>query len=255
MDNKMALALILIWTLTLYCQGCEGQITVTQTPAVKAVLPGQSVSISCRTSSAVYVGYCYHGGGGGHQCLHWYKQQSGEAPKLLVEGAKYPQTGTPSRFSGSGSGSDFTLTISNVQAEDAGVYYCQSLHYPNSKLSVSLWYTFGGGSRLDVGSDTTPKLTVLPPLDTSGSSATLVCLANGGFPSDWSLSWSVAGSSRSGETSLWGPQKDGLYSWSSTLTLPLQEWTQDVPVTCQATRGSQTVTKILKKSDCSSALL
>ncbi|KAL2102481.1 hypothetical protein ACEWY4_001649 [Coilia grayii] len=100
-------------------------------------------------------------------------------------------------------------------------------------------------------SDTSPKLTVLPPTDTSGSSATLMCLANGGFPSDWTLSWSVAGSSRSGESSLWGPQKDGLYSWSSTLTLPLQEWTQDVPVTCQATRGSQTVTKILKKSDCS----
>ncbi|KAL2102494.1 hypothetical protein ACEWY4_001662 [Coilia grayii] len=99
--------------------------------------------------------------------------------------------------------------------------------------------------------DTSPKLTVLPPTDISGSSATLMCLANGGFPSDWTLSWSVAGSSRSGETSLWGPQKDGLYSWSSTLTLPLQEWTQDVPVTCQATRGSQTVTKILKKSDCS----
>ncbi|KAL2102946.1 hypothetical protein ACEWY4_002114 [Coilia grayii] len=116
---------------------------------------------------------------------------------------------------------------------------------------VSLWYTFGGGSRLDVGSDTSPKLTVLPPLDISGSSATLMCLANGGFPSDWTLSWSVAGSSRSGENSLWAPQKDGLYSWSSTLTLPLQEWTQDVPVTCQATRGSQTLTKILKKSDCS----
>ncbi|KAL2102474.1 hypothetical protein ACEWY4_001642 [Coilia grayii] len=125
------------------------------------------------------------------------------------------------------------------------VVFVQRLYEP-----LSLWYTFGGGSRFDVGSDTSPKLTVLPP-HTSASSATLMCLANGGFPSDWTLSWSVAGSSRSGETSLWGPQKDGLYSWSSTLTLPLQEWTQDVPVTCQATRGSQTVTKILNKLDCS----
>ena len=99
--------------------------------------------------------------------------------------------------------------------------------------------------------DTSPKLTVLPPLHTSGSSATLMCLANGGFPSDWTLSWKVAGSSRSGETSRWGPQKDGLYSWSNTLTLPLQEWTQGVSVTCEAKQGSKTVTEILKKSDCS----
>uniref|UniRef100_A0A674DN55 Ig-like domain-containing protein n=1 Tax=Salmo trutta TaxID=8032 RepID=A0A674DN55_SALTR len=96
----------------------RGQYVVTQTPTVKAVLPGQTVSLNCKTSSYVYSGYY----------LAWYKQKPGRAPKLLIYDATILQSGTPSRFSGSGSGSDFTLTISGVQAEDAGDYYCQSAH-------------------------------------------------------------------------------------------------------------------------------
>ncbi|KAI5625720.1 immunoglobulin lambda-1 light chain-like isoform X2 [Silurus asotus] len=127
----MTLIPVFIWTLILWTQECRGQITVTQTPAVKSVLPGETVTINCKTSQAVYGNsYLLFFTNGEH--LYWYQQKAGEAPKVLIKLANELQSGFPARFSGSGSGSDFTLTISGVQTEDAGDYYCQSVHCPSS---------------------------------------------------------------------------------------------------------------------------
>uniref|UniRef100_A0A3Q1EW53 Ig-like domain-containing protein n=1 Tax=Acanthochromis polyacanthus TaxID=80966 RepID=A0A3Q1EW53_9TELE len=93
--------------------GSSADVILTQSPGSQSVVPGQTVSITCRSSSSI----SYY--------VHWYLQKPGEAPKLLVYLASSRQSGVPDRFSGSYSGTQFTLTISGVQAEDSGVYYCQ----------------------------------------------------------------------------------------------------------------------------------
>uniref|UniRef100_A0A3P8PQ66 Ig-like domain-containing protein n=1 Tax=Astatotilapia calliptera TaxID=8154 RepID=A0A3P8PQ66_ASTCA len=196
----------------------RGQITVTQPGAVSSAVGG-TVSIKCRTSQNIYSNW-----------LSWYQQKDGGVPKRLIHSASSRESGIPARFTGSGSNSDFTLTISGVQAEDAAVYYCQSHEF------VSLWWTFGGGTRLDV--IPVPSLTVLAPSseELQQGTATITCLANKGFPSDWSLSWKVDGSGSISWEESRSPvvqKNDGLYSWSSTLRLPADRWMKVGSVTSE----------------------
>uniref|UniRef100_A0A3Q1IG55 Ig-like domain-containing protein n=1 Tax=Anabas testudineus TaxID=64144 RepID=A0A3Q1IG55_ANATE len=108
----MSLTLLLA-TLGLLVQGSSGDIVLTQTPGALSVVPGQTVNIRCKASSSV------------SNEVDWYLQKPGEAPKLLIYWTSNRQSGVSNRYSGSQSGTDFTLTISRVQSEDAGVYYCQ----------------------------------------------------------------------------------------------------------------------------------
>uniref|UniRef100_A0A8B9GTW6 Ig-like domain-containing protein n=1 Tax=Astyanax mexicanus TaxID=7994 RepID=A0A8B9GTW6_ASTMX len=116
---------IFIWTLTLWIQGSSAQVTVTQSPSETTTTSGTTVSIRCRTNRAVY-------SWNGMDYQAWYQHKPGEAPKLLIFDGNRKPSGAPDRFSGSGSGSDFTLIISNIQPEDAADYHCHCVHQMNS---------------------------------------------------------------------------------------------------------------------------
>uniref|UniRef100_UPI00406992CF antibody light chain n=1 Tax=Homo sapiens TaxID=9606 RepID=UPI00406992CF len=104
-------------------------------PASVSASPGQSITISCTGTHFDIVDYDY---------LSWYQQHPGNAPKLLIYGVSNRPSGVSSRFSGSKSGNTASLTISGLQAEDEGDYYCSSYSISSTLL------VFGGGTKLSV---------------------------------------------------------------------------------------------------------
>uniref|UniRef100_A0A2K5BYJ9 Immunoglobulin kappa variable 4-1 n=1 Tax=Aotus nancymaae TaxID=37293 RepID=A0A2K5BYJ9_AOTNA len=128
-----------LMSLLLWISGAYGDIVMTQSPDSLAVSLGERVTINCKSSqSLLYNNKNY---------LAWYQQKPGQGPKLLISWASSRPAEIPDRFSGSGSGTDFTLTISSLQAEDVGLYYCQQyysapptvLQPPTQTSSPPIW--------------------------------------------------------------------------------------------------------------------
>nr|QJX60211.1 anti-VEGF-scFV [Cloning vector pcDNA3.1-anti-VEGF-scFV]QJX60213.1 anti-VEGF-scFV [Cloning vector pP-anti-VEGF-scFV-MS2] len=117
--------------------GGGSDIQMTQSPSSLSASVGDRVTITCRASQDVST------------AVAWYQQKPGKAPKLLIYSASFLYSGVPSRFSGSGSGTDFTLTISSLQPEDFATYYCQQ-HYTTPP-------TFGCGTKVEIKGDDDDK--------------------------------------------------------------------------------------------------
>nr|8EJI_L Chain L, 19.7E Fab light chain [Homo sapiens] len=106
------------------------EIVLTQSPSTLSASVGDRVTITCRASQSI------------NNWLAWYQEKPGKAPKLLINKASSLESGVPSRFSGSGSGTEFTLTITSLQPDDFATYYCQ-------QYNSNSW-TFGQGTKVDM---------------------------------------------------------------------------------------------------------
>lgn len=106
----MLLTVCILCVFPISAMRCD--IQMTQSPSLLSASVGDRVTLNCKASQNI------------NKYLNWYQQKLGEAPKLLIYNTNNLQTGIPSRFSGSGSGTDYTLTISSLQPEDVATYFC-----------------------------------------------------------------------------------------------------------------------------------
>nr|5KN5_B Chain B, Epiregulin Antibody LY3016859 Fab Light Chain [Homo sapiens]5KN5_E Chain E, Epiregulin Antibody LY3016859 Fab Light Chain [Homo sapiens] len=211
-------------------------IVMTQSPDSLAVSLGERATINCRSSQSIVHST-------GNTYLEWYQQKPGQPPKLLIYKVSNRFSGVPDRFSGSGSGTDFTLTISSLQAEDVAVYYCfHGTHVP---------YTFGGGTKVEIKRTVAaPSVFIFPPSDEQlkSGTASVVCLLNNFYPREAKVQWKVDNALQSGnsqESVTEQDSKDSTYSLSSTLTLSKADYEKHKVYACEVTHQglSSPVTK------------
>nr|6NMS_A Chain A, Fab 136 anti-SIRP-alpha antibody Variable Light Chain [Homo sapiens]6NMS_L Chain L, Fab 136 anti-SIRP-alpha antibody Variable Light Chain [Homo sapiens] len=215
------------------------ETVLTQSPGTLTLSPGERATLTCRASQSVYT------------YLAWYQEKPGQAPRLLIYGASSRATGIPDRFSGSGSGTEFTLTISSLQSEDFAVYYCQQ-YYDRPPL------TFGGGTKVEIKRTVAaPSVFIFPPSDEQlkSGTASVVCLLNNFYPREAKVQWKVDNALQSGnsqESVTEQDSKDSTYSLSSTLTLSKADYEKHKVYACEVTHQglSSPVTKSFNRGEC-----
>nr|7LYV_B Chain B, 1-103 Fab Light Chain [Homo sapiens]7LYV_D Chain D, 1-103 Fab Light Chain [Homo sapiens]7LYV_F Chain F, 1-103 Fab Light Chain [Homo sapiens]7LYV_L Chain L, 1-103 Fab Light Chain [Homo sapiens]7M30_N Chain N, 1-103 Fab Light Chain [Homo sapiens] len=209
-------------------------IQLTQSPSFLSASVGDRVTITCRASQDI------------SSYVAWYQQKPGNAPKLLISSASTLPSGVPSRFSGSRSGTDFTLTISSLQPEDFATYYCQQLN------------NFGPGTTVDIKRTVAaPSVFIFPPSDEQlkSGTASVVCLLNNFYPREAKVQWKVDNALQSGnsqESVTEQDSKDSTYSLSSTLTLSKADYEKHKVYACEVTHQglSSPVTKSFNRGEC-----
>ncbi|XP_037065756.1 immunoglobulin lambda-1 light chain-like isoform X15 [Peromyscus leucopus] len=217
-----------------YLTRSYAQFVLTQPNSVSGNL-GSTVTITCLRSS----------GNIGNSYVHWYQQHFGNSPTAVIYKDDKRPSGVPDRYSASidSSSNSASLTITDLQIEDEGDYYCQSL------------YVFGGGTKLTVLGQpkSTPTVTVFPPSseELKTNQATVVCMINDFYPGSATVTWKANGVPITQGVHTTNPSKhNNKYMANSFLTLTADQWRSHNSLSCQVTHEGNVVEKSVSPTEC-----
>nr|8HRX_H Chain H, Fab heavy chain from antibody IgG clone number YN9048 [Ondatra zibethicus] len=207
------------------------------------VKPGDSVKMSCKASGYTFTDYY----------MDWVKQNHGKSLEWI--GYIYPYNGGTNynqKFKGKAtltvdkSSSTAYMELHSLTSEDSAVYYC-------ARRGRFPWLAYWGQGTLvtvSAAKTTPPSVYPLAPGcgDTTGSSVTLGCLVKGYFPESVTVTWN-SGSLSSSVHTFPALLQSGLYTMSSSVTVPSSTWPSQT-VTCSVAHpaSSTTVDKKLEPS-------
>nr|4RAU_B Chain B, RTOFab heavy chain [Mus musculus]4RAU_E Chain E, RTOFab heavy chain [Mus musculus]4RAU_H Chain H, RTOFab heavy chain [Mus musculus]4RAU_K Chain K, RTOFab heavy chain [Mus musculus]4RAU_N Chain N, RTOFab heavy chain [Mus musculus]4RAU_Q Chain Q, RTOFab heavy chain [Mus musculus]4RAU_T Chain T, RTOFab heavy chain [Mus musculus]4RAU_W Chain W, RTOFab heavy chain [Mus musculus] len=208
------------------------------------VKPGGSLKLSCAASGFAFSRYD----------MSWVRQTPEKRLEWVAtitsgDNYTYYPDSVKGRFTISRDNARNTLYLqmSRLRSEDTALYYCtrQGLLY----YAMDYW---GQGTSVNVSSAKTTPPSVYPLApgcgDTTGSSVTLGCLVKGYFPESVTVTWN-SGSLSSSVHTFPALLQSGLYTMSSSVTVPSSTWPSQT-VTCSVAHpaSSTTVDKKLEPS-------
>uniref|UniRef100_A0A8C4XAB9 Ig-like domain-containing protein n=1 Tax=Erpetoichthys calabaricus TaxID=27687 RepID=A0A8C4XAB9_ERPCA len=171
--------------------------------------------------------------------ISWLKQVPGSPPQHILyfyhswsSPTDYGTGFSSSRFTSKAQGkTDYQLIISNAEASDSAIYFCQT--WDDSSRSRLDTVVFGKGTRLIISEANLPppSVTIIPQVPENladSDTVTLVCIANKLSVSLADLKWTSDGTEVTSNT----------YSISSYLSITGREWKADKVYVCTASQGS-----------------
>nr|1ZAN_H Chain H, Fab AD11 Heavy Chain [Rattus norvegicus] len=207
------------------------------------VQPSQTLSLTCTVSGFSLT----------NNNVNWVRQATGRGLEWMggvwAGGATDYNSALKSRLTitRDTSKSQVFLKMHSLQSEDTATYYCaRDGGYSSSTLyAMDAW---GQGTTVTVSSASTTAPSVYPLAPGSAaqtnSMVTLGCLVKGYFPEPVTVTWN-SGSLASGVHTFPAVLQSGLYTLSSSVTVPASPWASEA-VTCNVAHPASS-TKVDKK--------